>query len=104
MRRKSKFGNVKTRGFHSKREAAHDQELILLEQTGNIQDIQRQVPFDLVVNGVKVCRYIADHVYWDRSLQKKVIDDTKGYRTAIFNLKWKMLKAQYGNKYEYRLS
>jgi hypothetical protein len=53
--------------FHSHKEAARWAELCLLRDRKIIKDLHRQFRYDIVVNGVPVCRYIADFVYlaWD---------------------------------------
>lgn len=110
--KRSKYGNKRTRGFASKKEARRDQELMLLEKAGEITDLKRQVRFPIYLDGVKICTYIADHTYIEGTRHVhiscytwiEVIEDTKGFQTAIFKLKWKMLKAYYKDRYEYRIT
>lgn len=82
--------------FHSKREAEYYQELKLRERAKQIHNLQLQVKYPLIVNGEIVSKYIADFVYIENG--KLVIDDLKGVRTAVFNLKWKMMKALFKGK------
>lgn len=112
--RRNKFGNVKTTNDHgtfdSKAEAKDAVELFLLEKAGKIRNVERQVRIDLFAfetyktTGKKVCTYVADFVYVDLETNRVVIRDTKGVRTALFNLKWKILKANFGDAYIYELS
>ena len=99
----AKYRAVKTNGFASKREAAHWEELRLREQAGEITELKKQVRFDLIVNGIKICSYVADFTYQLKD-GTKVIDETKGYHTDVFRLKWKLLQALYGGEYTYVLS
>jgi hypothetical protein len=77
--------------FDSQRELDRWCELQLLERAGGIHDLRRQVPYDLIVNGVKVCRYVADFVY--TTAGETVVEDVKGVRTDVFILKRKLMKA-----------
>lgn len=99
--RRSKFGNRRTaRGFASRREERRYDELALLEMAGKIRDLAKQVTFRLEVNGVLVCRYIADFVYTEDG--KNVVEDCKGFRTPEYKLKAKLFRAIHG--YEIRES
>lgn len=42
---------------------------------------------------MKVCVYVADFVYLDLFDGKEIVEDAKGYRTAIYKLKKKLMKA-----------
>lgn len=97
----SKYGNKKTTyngiTFDSIKEKDRYIELRLLERAGAISDLQRQVKFVLIPsqrgeNGKvieKECSYIADFVYLKNG--EKFVEDTKGYRTADYILKRKMM-------------
>jgi hypothetical protein len=93
-----KFGNTPTvvHGieFHSKREAKRYSELRMLERAGHIQDLQTQVKFDLVVNGLRIATYKADFVYTESGA--KVVEDTKGYPNDRWPMKKKLMKAIHG--------
>ena len=95
---RSKFGNAKTTVdgivFDSKREALHWQLLTIRAKAGKITELKRQVRYDLHVSGMKVCTYIADFVYFDGD--QWVVADSKGMKTPMYNLKKKMLAAEYG--------
>ena len=101
----SKYHNRKTvvdgQAFDSIREAQRWQELRLLERGGDIRNLRRQVPFELLPQ-CKVCgktlrkkSYIADFVYLnERGCQ--VVEDVKGYRTQVYELKRHMMMWLYG--------
>ena len=46
--------------FHSVKERRRYEELKLLERFGEITGLVLQKRFDLIVNGIKVCAYVAD--------------------------------------------
>lgn len=96
--RRAKYGNKKTIvdgiKFDSKREAARYSELKLLEKSGQIEDLKLQVAYQITIAGVKVCKYVADFTYYDRG--QEVVEDVKGMKTAIYNLKKKLMKACHG--------
>lgn len=79
--------------FSSKGEAKRYRELLLLKAAGEIDNLELQVKFPLVVNGTRVAFYIADFTYDQNGYQ--VIEDFKGVSTAIFRLKWKILQAMF---------
>jgi hypothetical protein len=91
---KSKYGNVRTNGFASKKEAARYQELKLLEKAGEIGKVVCQRRYPLRVNGQLICTYVADFVYDDG--RTVIVEDCKGVRTSIYKLKTKLMKAIYG--------
>jgi hypothetical protein len=78
--------------FHSGKEANRYLELKLLLRAGEIFDLKLQVPYEFVVNGFKICKYIADFVYFEKD-GKKVVEDSKGMKTDIYRIKKKMMKA-----------
>lgn len=93
--KKPKYGNAWTEvdgvKFQSKREAARWGVLKLMEQTGEISDLRRQVRFKLVVREVLVCCYICDFSY---ELEGRlVVEDVKGMVLPIFKIKMRLMKA-----------
>jgi len=96
----SKYGNIKTAGYHSKKEAARAQSLKLMEKAGNISELREQVPFELapsvIINGRKSAarKYIADFVYTEDG--KQVVEDVKGMKTDIYVLKRHLMKHVHG--------
>jgi len=67
MKGLNKYGNISTcvegHLFASRREARRYQELKFLELAKEISELELQPKFDLVVEGMKVCSYIADFRY-----------------------------------------
>jgi hypothetical protein len=87
--------------FDSKKEANRYAELKLLERSGAIHNLQRQVRYELIPaqkkNGKTVeraCHYIADFVYEENG--KTVVEDVKGYRTKEYVLKRKLMLQVHG--------
>ena len=98
MIRRAKYGNKKTIidgiKFDSKREAQRYGALQLMLKAGLISNLRLQVPYQINVNGMKVCKYVADFVYEDKGVE--IVEDVKGMRTPIYNLKKKLMKAVFG--------
>lgn len=88
--------------FPSRKEANRWQELKLLERAGEIVVLQRQVPFVIcdkcTTRSGKVQparKYVADFVYRDKH-GRMVVEDAKGYRTAVYSLKKALMLWIYG--------
>ena len=95
--------------FDSRKEADRYDELLILQQAGEIKNLQRQVKFTLipeqrendrrgprggVIKGKLVERsvnYIADFVYEDARTGETVVEDVKGIRTKEYTIKRKMM-------------
>lgn len=80
--------------FASKKEARRYSELVMLQKAKVISDLRLQEAFDLHVNGILVCRYVADFSYMENG--KRVIEDAKGVRTPIYTLKRNLMQAIHG--------
>ena len=98
--------------FDSKKEYRRWQELKMLERTGHITNLRRQVPFELIPairepdtvgkrGGIKKGRtiqtavtYWADFVYWQGD--QLVVEDSKGLQTDVFKLKKKLMLWRHG--------
>jgi len=80
--------------FDSKAEARRYGELKLLLKCGTIADLELQPRYDFAVNGVKLGFYKADFRY--KIGNKLIIEDVKGMKTPIYNLKKKLMKAIHG--------
>jgi hypothetical protein len=76
-------------------EARRCDELHLMQQGGLIQDLEAhpQPVFRLEINGVHICKYLADFRYVDAETGETVGEDVKGWRTETYNLKRRMMKA-----------
>lgn len=100
MPKKSKYGSVKksVNGivFDSKRESNRYQELMVLEQAGEIKNLRLQVPFELIPKskyGMPI-RYIADFVYYEN--EQLIVEDAKGVRTPVYKIKRRLMAEVYG--------
>lgn len=99
----SKYNNQKIRVggelFDSKREYNRWCELRLLERSGIICNLQRQVKFRLIDSQKtperteRPCDYIADFVYYENG--KRVVEDCKGMRTDVYKIKRKLMLEKY---------
>lgn len=86
--------------FDSRREA--DRYLVLkgMEDDGAIEDLRRQVRYELVPafdvdgNHYRSVYYVADFVYVEDG--KEVVEDVKGMRTDVYRLKSKLFARRYG--------
>ena len=96
---RAKYRNKKTtvgdRVFDSKLEAGRFVSLKRLQESNLISGLQCQVSFSIEVNGLLVCKYVADFVYLDID-GRRVVEDAKGVRTRDYILKKKLMKAVHG--------
>lgn len=69
-------------------------ELIVLARSGHIRELKRQVEYPIYLGETLVCKYVADFVYWENSVE--VVEDFKGVVTDEFKLKAKLFCAFYG--------
>lgn len=99
IKRKNKFGAKKNEldgiKFDSRKEARRYRELTLLSAAGELTGLKLQVPFEIIVNGQKVCTYRADFTYTGKDGQF-VVEDAKGFKTPEYRLKKKLVKACHG--------
>jgi hypothetical protein len=82
--------------FDSKWEAERWGQLKSMERAGIVTQLERQIRYDLTINDVKICSYIADFRYLleeENGLFKLVVEDAKGILTPEFKLKKKLMKA-----------
>tara|TARA_R110000787_G_scaffold181619_1_gene293659 strand:+ start:190 stop:501 length:312 start_codon:yes stop_codon:yes gene_type:complete len=77
--------------FDSIRESKRYLDLKNLERGGDIKNLELQPRYDFVLNGVKMGFYKADFRYVENGVL--VIEDVKGMKTPVYNLKKKMMKA-----------
>lgn len=121
---RNKYGSKKVEidgiVFDSKREAKRWTELKLLERTGHISELRRQVEYVLIpeqrewTNEIyqkgrnkgcfkkgklleRKCSYFADFVYLD-SVGRISVEDTKGMRTKDYIIKRKLMLHVFGIK------
>ena len=107
-KKKSKYHNKKTVidsiKFDSKKEAKRYEELLLLEQSHQIENLELQKEFVLQeafvnVEGEKrrAIKYVADFVYFDLRTNKTVVEDvkSKATRTQVYMIKKKLFESRY---------
>jgi hypothetical protein len=110
--RRQKYNSTVTRDevsgkkFHSKAEYEEYGNLLWRFAADEIRDLETQVRFHIMVNKNRICVYVADFTYLEKQGDewKPVIHDKKGYKTEVFKLKWKLMEALYGDKWELRLT
>lgn len=83
--------------FQSIKEGGYYQFLKSELQHKKIKSFKRQVTFRIEINGVLVCRYIADFVVTYNDGSKKVID-VKGFKTDVYKLKKSLIFAVHNIK------
>ena len=85
-KRGNKFNAVKTTvgydTFDSKREATEWEYLLSLQRLQEVEHLERQKKFDLVVNGVKIASYKADFAFFDVIQRRYRVIDVKSVATA----------------------
>lgn len=98
--KRSKYGNKKITAFGMKFDSKGEYQrycfLKSAENDGVITNLKCQVPFKIEVNGQHICKYIADFTYLKKDSLELVVEDFKGFETAIFKIKRKLLRASLG--------
>lgn len=80
--------------FDSQKEMNRYSQLKFLEKHNKIQNLQRQVKFQIVVSGFKICTFVADFTYEIDG--QKITEDVKSPMTRklpVYRIKKKLLKA-----------
>jgi hypothetical protein len=100
---KSKYYAKRTDGYASKKEAKRAGELGLWNAVGIIGRLQKQVSFEIIPKDAlgPAIRYVADFVYWkldDRGAFEQVVEDVKGFKTAAYRLKKRLMFQVHGIK------
>lgn len=100
MRKKNKYGAKKAqafgRTFDSQGERSRAVVLMRYQDLNLIRNVTFQRPYKLSVNGVHICKYIADFVYEKQDKNGdwfEVVEDFKGVTTPYTKLKLKLMKA-----------
>ena len=99
----AKYGNKQTpyKGdiYDSKLEAKYAAILDTLKSATNkaqkVVSWERQIPFQIILNGIKICKYFADFKVLYADGREEIID-VKGLKTDVYKLKKKLVEAQYG--------
>ena len=107
IKKHSKYKNIKTTRllpngevvtFDSKKEALRFDKLLLLAKQGIIKNLVLQPEFEIIPtvkhNNKTLCKikYIADFKYEQDN--KKIIEDVKGFKTDVYNLKKRLFLLQ----------
>lgn len=97
MRKQTKYRSVWTEvdgiKFQSKKEARRYTVLNLMEKQGYINNLRRQVPYELNEGGSFSYVYKADFVYEQSDVT--YVEDSKGFITREFRKKMKLMKSIY---------
>jgi hypothetical protein len=93
----SKYGAVRTkyngRTYASKKEARRAAELdALMRADDGVSHVLPQPDFQCIVNGRKVCTYVADFKVWWKD-GRITYEDVKGMKTPVYRLKKKLVEA-----------
>lgn len=85
----------------SKAEARRHASLVLLQEHGQIRDLELQPTFEIAVQaptGVRVVvrRYRADFRYLDNKTGRRIVEDVKGHDTDLSKFKRELVEAAYG--------
>lgn len=104
----SKYRNVKTDGYASKKEAKRAAWLKHLQANGAIRNLTEQVRYLLIPkqDGERKTEYVADFVYDEDQRRPtetapvwvQVVEDCKGWRTDTYRLKRKLMLFVHGIK------
>ena len=107
--KKNKYHNQKAqydgRTFDSRKEGRRYRQLIDMENAGLISDLRAQVKFVLIPTQrdpetgkvlERECSYYADFVYVDTTTGTTVIEDVKGFKTADYIIKRKLMLERFG--------
>ena len=95
----SKHGNTPTaylgEKFDSKAEKDRYLELLMLQKSGQLKNLRRQVVYELLpaAYGEQAVTYKADFVY--ETGGKTIVEDYKGFQTAAYKIKRKLFKQKY---------
>lgn len=103
-RYKNKYKNVKTEWFDSKKEYKRYLDLVILERSGAISELQKQVSFTLQEwfrydwEAIRPIVYRTDFVYIKDG--QLIAEDVKWMQTPEFKIKRKLFLKIYGDKYK----
>ena len=90
--------------YRSIREAKRHQWLLMLQSSGQIAGLVREVQFELAP-GVRILgesrkrpplRYVADFVYSDVQLGQIIVEDAKGVQTPAYRIKKHLMATVHG--------
>lgn len=87
--------------FDSKKEAARYRDLKLMERAKLISNLELQPEYLLIertiINGKnhRAIIYKADFKYYDNVKNKLIVEDVKGFKTDVYAIKKRLMKAKY---------
>lgn len=88
--------------FDSRAEHRHWCHLVLMQKAGEITELKRQVPFELVPaqvapdgSKIRATTYIADFTYRDKA-GTLIVEDPKGFSTPEWRIKRKLMLQVHG--------
>lgn len=94
----SKYGNEKTRGYDSKKEAERAGVLKFQQRAGLISDLVEQPEFELIPKqkGERAVKYVADFQYTENG--ERVVEDVKSEatKTPAYRIKRKLMLFVHG--------
>lgn len=104
--KRSKYGNTRVEfegeWFDSLRELNRFKELRLMERAGEISHLERQPKFKLFCGNAPIkfdsgrqAVYRADFAYFSAAENKRVVEDSKGFRTPEYKLKRAIVHAMH---------
>ena len=82
--------------FDSRKEFRRYGELRLMERAGEIMDLVFHPRYSLDYNGHHITTYEADFSYKETKGLVNVVEDVKGFKTDVYKLKKKLMKAIHG--------
>lgn len=105
----TKYHNIKSAGYDSRKEARRAADLRLLERAGKISGLREQVRFELIPAQYETqdgkrkllerkVEYVADFVYTDNKTGETMVEDVKGgnFRTPEYVIKRKLMLFVHG--------
>ena len=96
LARKTLFEGVT---YDSATEARRAFELGIRQRAGEITGLERQVAFELRVNGHLICTYKADFCYVEAATGESIVEDVKSAKTRTlhdYRIKVKLMHAIFG--------
>jgi hypothetical protein len=99
----NKYRNVKSGGYHSKKESNRSAELKFLQSIGEIRNLQEQVRYEIIPanEDERAAHYVADFEYTTLPEEELVVEDVKSSFTRknpVYILKRKLMRHIYGIK------
>jgi hypothetical protein len=97
---RAKGRHIEGKWFASEAEATRYEQLIAMVNAGVIDTLETQVKYEVRINNVLICSYLADFRYKVLDdlgrTTKVVVEDVKGMVMDLYRLKKKAVEAQHG--------